>query len=95
MNSLANSGFTGETNKVNQQKWWLYNSGTSGSPVTDSFPGHTVVNSTLFPAPDPNGDRWVDYWFAKWAVAEYYTPNPAIDGFYTDGVNIGPRVTGD
>jgi hypothetical protein len=93
MSSLS-SGYTAETNKVNQQKWWLYNSRTSGSPAPDPWPGDTTVNSTLFPAPDANGDRWVD-WFPKWAVAEYYTPNPDIDGFYTDGVATGPWVTGD
>ena len=92
--SYSNSNYTAQENELNKQKWWLYNSRTSGSPVPDTWPGNIVTNLTLFPAPDANGDRWVD-WFPKWAVAEYYTPNPAIDGFYTDGVATGPSVTGD
>jgi hypothetical protein len=90
----TNGGFTAETNELNQQKWWLYNSGTSGSPVPFPWPGDLTANSTLFAAPDANGLRWVD-WYPKWAVAQYYTPNPAIDGFYTDGVTIAPTLTGD
>ena len=82
------------TNKVNAMHWWLYPSGTSGNPVPSSWSGATEVNSTVFTRPDSNGDNWVS-WYAKWAVANYYVPNPSIDGFFTDNVFHQPRVNGD
>jgi hypothetical protein len=82
------------TNEVNAMHWWLYPSGTSGSPVPSAFAGATEVNNTLFTKPDSNGDNWVNY-FAKWAVKSYYVPSPSIDGFFTDNVFYQPRVNGD
>lgn len=82
------------TEKVNSMHWWLYPSGTSGSPVPSAFSGTTEVNNTLFTHPDSNGDNWVS-WYAKWAAQTYYAPSPAIDGFFTDNVFWRPRVNGD
>ena len=80
--------------KLDENKWWLYPSGSSGSAVADSWPGYYTANTTLFAPKDANGDRWIDY-FAKWITKKYYQPNPAIDGFYTDTVYWKPRDTGD
>jgi hypothetical protein len=88
------SAFSPLTNKINAMHWWLYPSGTSGAPVPSSWPGATEVNDTLFTQPDSNGDNWVN-WYAKWAVQNYYGPNQAIDGFFTDNLFYQPRVNGD
>ena len=80
--------------KLDAQRWWLYNNGTSGSPLADAFPGQLAVNTTLFPAPDGNGDRYVT-WYPKWAISTYINHSPAIDGFWTDGVLQRPAVDGD
>jgi len=82
------------TNKVNAMHWWLYPTGNSGTPVSAAFSGATEVNNTRFTRPDSNGDNWVS-WYAKWAVQNYYVPNPSIDGFFTDNVFLRPRVNGD
>jgi hypothetical protein len=81
-------------NKVNAMHWWLYRSGTSGTPVPSAWAGATEVNTTLFAQHDSNGDDWVS-WYAKWVVQNYYGPNPSIDGFFTDNVFHKPRVSGD
>jgi hypothetical protein len=95
-NEVTNNdpSFAALTNEINARKWWLYQSGTTGAPVSSAYGGATEVNNTLFVNPDSNGDRWVD-WYAKWAVQNYYVPNPSIDGFFTDNVFWRPRVNGD
>jgi hypothetical protein len=80
--------------KLNSMNWYLYENGGSGTIVNAQFPGNYELNNTLFVPPDANGDTWVS-WYAKWAVQQYYVPNPALDGFYLDGVNWEPRVDGD
>jgi hypothetical protein len=82
------------TNKINAMHWWLYPSGTSGTPVPSAYAGALEVNNTVFTRPDSNGDNWVS-WYAKWAAQTYYVPNPSIDGFFTDNVFFQPRVNGD
>lgn len=86
--------FSDLTNKLNAMHWWLYPSGTSGTPVSSAWAGSLETNNTLFTAPDSNGDRWVD-WYAKWTAQKFYVPSPNIDGFFTDNVFYRPRVTGD
>lgn len=80
--------------KINAERWWLYPSGITGTPVPSAWAGTTEVNNTNFPHPDSNGDTWVT-WYAKWAVQTYYGPSPNIDGFFTDNVFYKPFVTGD
>ncbi|MGP0057054.1 MAG: putative glycoside hydrolase [Steroidobacteraceae bacterium] len=80
--------------KINSMNWWLYPNGTSGTPVPSTFPGATTVNTTLFGPTDSNGNHWVD-WYAKFAVQNYITPNPAVDGLFTDNVFVHPSVYGD
>jgi hypothetical protein len=80
--------------KINEMHWWLYPSGTSGTPVPSAWAGTTEVNNTLFTHPDSNGDNWVS-WYAKYAAQTYSAPNPAADGLITDNVFWKPRVNGD
>jgi len=80
--------------KVNSMKWFLYASGGCCSIVDSFWSGNVTVNNTLYAPTDSNGDRWVD-WYAKWAVRNYATPNPSVDGFMTDNFFVKPRVDGD
>jgi hypothetical protein len=92
--AAGNATLSALTNKLNSMHWWLYPSGTSGTPVPSAWAGTTETNNTTFTAPDSNGDNWVS-WYAKWAVQSFYAPSPSIDGFFTDNVFYRPRVNGD
>lgn len=93
-----NGTYTEVVNKLNAQSWWLYSSGTSGSPVPNFWTGgggpFLQINTTLFPAPDSSGHRYMD-WFAGWYYSNFMTPNPALNGVYIDNVFTQPRSTGD
>ena len=52
------------------------------------------TNTTTFTSTNSSGQHYVD-WRAAWQVQTFATPNPAIDGFYTDNVFWKPRVDGD
>jgi hypothetical protein len=94
----TNPTYTAVVNKINAQKWWLFPSGTSGSPVPNFFSGgggpFLQINTTLFPAVDSGGQRYMD-WFAGWYVANFMTPNPALNSVYIDNVFVQPQATGD
>jgi hypothetical protein len=80
---------------LNSNHWWLYNSGTSGSMVASSWGnGFIELNTTIAYPANSSNQRYVD-WRANWNVTNFATPNPAIDGFYTDNVFWSPRVNGD
>jgi hypothetical protein len=81
-------------NKLGEMNWYLYASGGSGTPLPSSWTGATSINNTIFTPRDSNGDNWLS-WFAKWAVATLYAPNPSYDGFSVDNVYTKPRVNGD
>jgi hypothetical protein len=80
--------------KLDAMAWYLYPTSGCSTPVTSYYPGYLTLNNTLYTPTDSNGEQWID-WFAKWAVANYYTPNPSLDGFSTDDVFWKPRVSGD
>jgi len=90
----TNAVYSDLFNKLGAMSWYLYASGTSGSPLAAAWPGATELNNTLFTPVDSNGDDWIS-WFSKWAIAQYYVPNPALDGFNEDNVFATPRVSGD
>jgi hypothetical protein len=90
----ACGAFSALCNQLGAMNWYLYPSGGSGTPVPSSWPGATTINNTVFTPPDANGDNWLS-WFAKWAVATLYAPNPSFDGFSIDNVYLKPRVDGD
>jgi hypothetical protein len=81
--------------QLNSNHWWLYSSGTGGSLVVSDFGGGNYETNTtaVYPANSSN-QRYID-WRASWNVTNFYTPNPSIDGFYTDNVFWSPRVNGD
>jgi hypothetical protein len=93
-----NATYAPVVSKLNAQKWWLYQSGTSGSPVPNFWQGgggpYLQINSTLFPAPDSNGQRYMD-WFAGWYYTNFLTPNPALNSVYIDNVFVTPNAIGD
>jgi hypothetical protein len=92
------STYAAVVTKLNAQKWWLYPSGTSGTPVASFFQGgggpFYQVNTTLFPAPDSSGHRYMDF-YASWYVTTFVSPNPALNSAYIDNVMVQPSATGD
>jgi hypothetical protein len=84
--------------KLNAMHWWLYPSGTSGAPVPSFWQGGNgpfyQINTTLFPAPDSSGHRYMD-WFAGWYVTNLMSPNPDLNSAYIDNVFVQPQATGD
>ena len=90
----ANAALASVYTKLDSMNWYLYANGGSGTIVPSSFPQNYAINNTLFVPPDSNGDIWTT-WYAKWAVQQFYVPNPALDGFYLDETYWEPRVNGD
>jgi hypothetical protein len=86
--------------EISAQKWYLYASGTSGSPVASAYPGATEANNTLFPKPDSGGEIWND-WYTDFRYAAFVTgdsmdtPNVYGDGFFMDNMGWMPAVNGD
>jgi hypothetical protein len=86
--------------KVSSERWYLYPTGTTGTPVPSAYAGATEVNDTLFVKPDTSGKTWID-WYADFRYAAFVTgdsldaPNAYGDGFFMDNVFWSPRVDGD
>jgi len=85
--------------KVDQMRWWAYASGSSGDRILSNFAVKQgkqiyVTNTTLFTPRDGNGYQWWEY-HARWAVNNYYKPNPSIAGLYEDNVFWRPRIEAD
>ncbi len=86
--------------EIAAQKWYLYPSGTSGTPVPSAYAGATEANNTLFPKPDSNGKIWSE-WYTDFRYGAFVAgdsldaPNPYGDGFFMDNVFWAPRVDGD
>jgi len=95
LQSPASSAWNAVQDKLNQMNWWLYPSGSGGTPVKSSYgSNYNEINTTVFTPKDSDGLNFLD-WYAKFAVTQFYTPSPSIDGFYTDNVFAKPRVNGD
>jgi hypothetical protein len=81
--------------QVTANRWWLYQSGTSGTIVPSSFGnGHMGLNISSQSRRNSAGQNFAQ-WYGTWLVAQFGTPNPAIDGFFMDNVYYAPRVDGD
>jgi len=50
--------------KLNAEKWWVYPSGTSGTPVSSVWPGAAMTNYTSAVPTDASGDRY-NTWYAE------------------------------
>ena len=95
LQSPPSPAFAAVGTQLNNNGWWLYRTGDSGSIVPSSFGGgYYEINTTPYSTTNSRGQHYID-WRAAWEVANFSTPNPAIDGFYTDNVFWSPRVNGD
>jgi hypothetical protein len=81
--------------KVNSVNWWVYTSGLASSKVlTDFGHGVYVLNISNQSKKDSSGQTF-GQWFAGYAATEFATPNPTLDGLFTDNVFWKPRRDGD
>jgi hypothetical protein len=94
LQSPAPSAWSEMHTKVNNQKWWLYQSGSGGTRVAGSGTSRYVLNTTMYSPKDSSGKNFVQ-WFANYAVTKFIKPNPAVAGIYTDNFTWKPIVDGD
>ena len=90
----GSGAYIAQFNKLNTMHWYLYPTGSSGTPLPSSFSGATSINNTVFTKPDSNGDNWLS-WDAKWVVTTLYAPAPSFDGFSVDNTFTRTWVSGD
>jgi hypothetical protein len=76
--------------KIDREKWWLYTSGIGTTQVGASFVGNYLLNISPTSRKDSTGKTY-GQWFASFVASEFATPNPALDGIYTDNVFWKPR----
>lgn len=86
--------------KLNSERWWLYPTGTSGTPVASTYPGASQINNTNFTHADASGKNWIqwktDFDLGFDVVGDSKdAPDPYLDGFFLDNVFWKPRVDGD
>lgn len=79
--------------KLDSAKWWLYGSGSS-LVLSDYGRNTYIMNITQFAPTDSDGLR-LNTWFARYVAKEFASPNPSIDGIFTDNVFWKPRRDGD
>jgi hypothetical protein len=81
------------TDKLDAMDWWLKNS--AGQRVVSPYGAgsYYLTNTTSF-APLDGGWDWTE-WYANWLKTNFDTPNPLIDGFFTDNVYPYVRKDGD
>jgi hypothetical protein len=94
LKSPAPSAWSEMHTKVTNQKWWLYQKGTSGTRVNGSASGSYVLNTTPYSLKDSSGKTFVQ-WFAPYVVNKFVKPNPSLAGIYTDNFTWKPIVDGD
>ena len=80
--------------KLDAEKWWLYQKGGAGAKVDSGFGNAFTTNFTNSVPRDANGDRW-NTWFAKYVYKQIWSQIPELDGTFTDNVFWKPRVNGD
>jgi len=91
----SSSAYPQLVNEINAMHWWLYPSGSSGSPVSSFFGnGGATINNSPYTPKNSNGDDSIDY-ITKFYVHNFYGAVPDIDGLYMDNVFTQPRVSGD
>jgi hypothetical protein len=94
--SVTGGAYDSYRAKLDSMKWWLYPTGTGGSPVISTWGSGNfkIVNNTLNTARDSSGKNSVE-WITHWFVDNLGKPNPNSDGFFMDNVFWKPRVNGD
>lgn len=96
--STANAPYA---NYVNSQKWFLYTSLTSGSPVFSWFEPNNfyAINYTTFPASDSNGKKpysWFGDWWKGWNISGVgQAANPDLAGQFIDNFSPVALESGD
>ncbi len=80
--------------KLDAEKWWLYQKGGAGAKVDSGFGNAFTTNFANSVPKDANGERW-NTWFAKYVHKQMWSQIPELDGTYTDNVFWKPRVNGD
>jgi hypothetical protein len=87
--------------KLDSERWWLYPTGTSGTPVTSSYSVDLwLVNNTRFCPTDSGGDNWIE-WHAKLMYQQNVIGEPGnaantnVDGFFLDNTFKSFRVNAD
>jgi hypothetical protein len=81
--------------KIDQEKWWLYTSGTGTTKVLSDFGNSDyILNITPTARKDASGKTFAQ-WFGGWVASEWAKPNPDVDGIFTDNVFWSPRRDGD
>lgn len=84
--------------KLDAERWWLYERGAGGTKVCVSGPGAPagacLANVTDAVPPDANGDRW-NTWYAKTIWGAQWRHLPELDGTITDNFFWRPRQNGD
>ncbi len=78
--------------KLEAQKWYLYQSGAGGSKVLDGT--FLTPNHTDFVPTDANGKRW-NTWFADYHFDQVWKYINKLDGTFTDNFFWKPAVNGD
>jgi hypothetical protein len=73
--------------KLDAQKWWLYQSGVGGSKVPGPGGASSVPNLTNFTG-------W-NTWVADYHLEQVWQKIPELDGTYTDNFFWKPAVNGD
>jgi hypothetical protein len=86
--------------KLAAESWYLYASGTSGTPLASSFgPTYYAINRTIN-APSSGGKNWIQ-WYADLMLVQNVTgesgnsANPSLDGMFLDNCYWKPRIDGD
>jgi len=92
---MVSSTSTGQKplrDKLEAQKWYLYQSGAGGSKVLDGT--YLTPNHTDFVPKDANGKRW-NTWFADYHFDQVWKHINKLDGTFTDNFFWKPAVNGD
>jgi hypothetical protein len=90
----ADSVWAEQTAKVNSERWWLYQSALSTMVLSDYGNGHYLLNTSPTSRKDSSGKTY-SQWFGSYVGSTFGTPNPALDGIFTDDVFWKPRRDGD
>lgn len=87
--------------KIAAENWYLYDTGTSGTPLNSYFASDGfTINPTGFVPRDGQG-RTATEWMADfepswmWGGAEGNAPSADLAGIFWDNVLKGPRINGD
>jgi hypothetical protein len=96
--TASSNGLTAWYNQVNTKKWWLYPTGTGGTPVADpQSPQKWLVDMAPNVPVDPTTGLGVYAWGAKYLNDLFHlghypgtSASVSLDGFFLDNVLVDP-----